>query len=86
VEIHKRGDILTALSVVRHLATRDNAKTPKKRPPQSGELIGVRIQPEPLAVIDAWRRKQEDLLSRAETIRRLVELGLSFKEPSKTKR
>jgi hypothetical protein len=29
--------------------------------------------------IDAWRRKQEDLPSRAESIRRLVELGLKVK-------
>jgi hypothetical protein len=57
-------------------STRDNAKTPKKRPPQTGELIGVRIQPQPLALIDAWRRKQNDLPSRAEAIRRLVEYTL----------
>jgi hypothetical protein len=55
---------------------RDNAKTPKRRPPQTGELIGVRIQPQPLALIDAWRRKQSDLPSRAEAIRRLVEYAL----------
>ncbi len=29
--------------------------------------------------VDAWRRKQEDLPSRAEAIRRLVELGLRAK-------
>jgi hypothetical protein len=30
--------------------------------------------------IDAWRREQEDLPSRAEAIRRLVERGLSLSE------
>jgi hypothetical protein len=29
--------------------------------------------------IDAWRRKQPDIPSRAEAIRRLVELGLKVK-------
>ena len=29
-----------------------------------------------VAAIDAWRRKQEDLPSRSEAVRRLVELGL----------
>jgi hypothetical protein len=60
-------------------STRDNTKTPKKRPSQTGELVGIRLQPEPLATIDAWRRKQDDLPSRAEAIRRLIELGLASK-------
>jgi hypothetical protein len=32
-----------------------------------------------VAAIDAWRRKQPDLPSRSEAIRRLVELGLKAK-------
>jgi hypothetical protein len=52
-------------------------KTRKKRPPQTGELIGVRFQPSPLGAIDQWRRKHQDLPSRAEAIRRLVDLALS---------
>jgi hypothetical protein len=58
---------------------RDNMKTRKKRAPETGELIGVRLQPDPLAEVDNWRRKQPDLPSRAEAIRRLVELGLASK-------
>lgn len=36
----------------------------------------MRVSPEWLAMIDAWRREQPDLPSRAEAIRRLVEKGL----------
>ncbi len=39
----------------------------------------MRIDPETLSRVDEWRRKQADLLSRAEAIRRLVELGLKAK-------
>ena len=31
-------------------------------------------------IVDAWRRKQSDLPSRSEAIRRLVQLGLEFEE------
>jgi hypothetical protein len=55
-------------------------KTRKKRPAQTGELVGVRFQPDPLAALDEWRRKQTDLPSRAEAIRRLVELGFGSKQ------
>jgi hypothetical protein len=33
-----------------------------------------------VAAIDEWRRKQQDLPSRSEAIRRLVELGLKVKK------
>jgi hypothetical protein len=36
-----------------------------------------------LRSIDAWREAQEDEPSRAEAIRRLVELGLQAKPPRK---
>lgn len=39
----------------------------------------VRLQPELAAPLDDWRRQQQDLPSRAEAIRRLVELGLKAK-------
>jgi hypothetical protein len=51
----------------------------KKRgplPTGKGTPVQVRLQPVELATIDNWRRKQEDLPSRPESIRRLVELGL----------
>ena len=43
------------------------------------ERFEMRMEPEALARIDDWRRKQTDLPSRAEAIRRLVELGLKAK-------
>jgi len=39
----------------------------------------VRLQPELAGPLDGWRRKQSDLPSRAEAIRRLIELGLKAK-------
>jgi len=51
-------------------------KALKTRNSITGELIGVRLQPGPLAKLDAWRRKQQDLPSRPEAIRRLVEKAL----------
>jgi hypothetical protein len=39
----------------------------------------VRLQPDAIAQLDEWRRGQDDLPSRAEAIRRLVELGLKTK-------
>lgn len=47
------------------------------------ERFEMRIDPETIARIDAWRRRQADLPTRAEAIRRLVDLGLSV---DKTKR
>ena len=46
---------------------------------KSGDLVGVRIQPEMGKQLDDWRRKQEDVPTRPEAIRRLVELGLKAK-------
>jgi hypothetical protein len=59
--------------------SRVNTKTPKKRAPITGDLVGVRVQPELGREIDDWRRKQDDLPGRPEAIRRLVELGLKTK-------
>jgi hypothetical protein len=61
-------------------STRVNVKTPKRRPPVTGDLVGVRIQPEIAKELDDWRRKQDDLPGRPEAIRRLVELGLKVKK------
>jgi hypothetical protein len=41
------------------------------------------MQPAPLAALDGWLAKQDDKPSRAEAIRRLVELGLSNGKRSK---
>jgi metal-responsive CopG/Arc/MetJ family transcriptional regulator len=62
----------------------DNMKTPKKRPSITGELIGVRLQPNPLAKLDTWRRQQDDIPNRPEAIRRLVERALE--EPAKVRK
>jgi hypothetical protein len=44
----------------------------KTRPPQTGEPVLVRLQPDQMAALDNWRRGQEDLPSRAEAIRRIL--------------
>jgi len=51
----------------------------KRGPPPTGKgtLIGLRLQPRPLARVDRWAASQEDDPSRPEAIRRLVELGLA---------
>ena len=52
----------------------------KKRgplPTGKGTLIGLRLQPGPLARVDLWAASQKDDPSRPEAIRRLVELGLA---------
>lgn len=67
------------------VSTRDNMKTRKSRPNTTGELIGVRVQPEMLGKLDDWRRRQEDLPGRPEAIRRILELGLLAKGPSEKK-
>ena len=48
----------------------------KKRPPVTGTLIGVRLQPDSLSAVDTWRKKQTDLPSRPEAIRRLLDVAL----------
>lgn len=60
-------------------------KIRKPRPKTTGELVGVRVQPEMLGKLDGWRRKQDDLPGRPEAIRRLVELGLKAKAKQTTK-
>ena len=61
--------------------TKQETMITKKRrgppPTGKGELIGVRLLPEPLAALNAWIAKQREPLSRPEAIRRLVELGLA---------
>jgi hypothetical protein len=54
---------------------------PKQRPPGPGVQVVVRLQPDPLRALDKWAAKQSDQPTRAEAIRRLVELGL--KSPTK---
>jgi len=39
--------------------------------------IGVRVDADFLRMVDEWRRKQDDVPTRPEAIRRLVEIGMS---------
>jgi hypothetical protein len=57
-------------------STHVNTIAPTKRAAVTGDLVGVRLQPEMARHLDDWRRKQDDLPGRPEAIRRLVELGL----------
>jgi hypothetical protein len=57
-------------------SSRVNMTTPKKRAAVTGDLVGVRVQPDMAKQLDDWRRKQDDLPGRPEAIRRLVDLGL----------
>jgi hypothetical protein len=57
----------------------------KKRGPSPtgiGVQVVVRMQPNPLSALDRWAAKQSDQPTRAEAIRRLVELGLTVKMPA----
>src|SRR5262245_49488783 len=54
-------------------STHDITKSARKpRSPVTGTPVLVRLQPEQLAAIDAWRRDQDNLPSRAEAIRCLA--------------
>ena len=59
---------------------RVNTKSPKKRPTVTGELVGVRLQPDLRRQVDDWRRLQDDLPGRPEAMRRLVGMGLKAKK------
>jgi hypothetical protein len=59
----------------------DNGKKPVGRPKVGAILIGVRVPPADVAVLDAWIAKhKEPDLTRPEAIRRLVEIGLKAKK------
>jgi uncharacterized protein len=47
------------------------------------ERFEMRLDVESVERIDEWRRKEPDLPSRAEAIRRLVDLGLQAKRKGK---
>jgi hypothetical protein len=56
---------------------------PKKKrgPPATGKgtQIQVRLQPEDLSGVDAWREEQDDAPTRPEAIRTLMRIGLKAK-------
>ncbi len=45
-------------------------------PTGKGQLIGVRLQPDQLAALDAWIAKQPDTPSRPEAVRRVLGANL----------
>lgn len=53
-----------------------NAK-PRRRATTTGILVGTRFQATLLEAIDSWRKDQDDLPTRPEAVRRLVELGMA---------
>jgi len=59
----------------------------KRGPPPTGKgtQIVVRMQPAPLEALDDWASQQADGPTRAEAIRRLVEIGLTVKTESPPK-
>lgn len=57
-------------------SSRDNTK--RKRPEQTGTLIGVRLQPEQLSALDAWIGANAPEATRPEGIRKI--LGTMFGE------
>jgi len=52
-------------------------------PTGKGVQVVVRLQPDPLRALDGWAAKQNDHPTRAEAIRRLVEIGLTVRTKSK---
>ncbi|MBD8548972.1 hypothetical protein [Sphingomonas sp. CFBP 8760] len=50
--------------------------TKRKRPPQTGQPILVRLQPDQLATLDAWINRQAGDVSRPEAVRQLLATAL----------
>ncbi len=48
------------------------AYTKKNRPDAPGTMVGVRLQPDQLAALDAWIARQDPAPSRPEAIRTLL--------------
>jgi hypothetical protein len=57
----------------------NNEDKPKPRSATTGTLVGTRFQPMLLDALDMWRKEQNDLPTRPEAVRRLVELGMNYK-------
>jgi metal-responsive CopG/Arc/MetJ family transcriptional regulator len=53
---------------------------------QNAKQFQMRVSEEFLARLDDWRRAQRDLPSRAEAIRRLVELGMKAPQGTPAKK
>jgi hypothetical protein len=64
-------------------ASRKKATTKKPGRPATGHdpFIGFRFPVEKIAAIDAWAAEQPDRPTRAEALRRLVDLGMKAAMP-----
>jgi hypothetical protein len=62
----------------------DNRKKPVGRPPVGATLVGVRLPPADLAMLDKWITKQPAPMTRPEALRAMMamvlELGLKAKK------
>lgn len=58
------------------MAIDDTVKPKKGRPPVDTVAINLRLPRKALEEVDAYRRAQNDLPTRPEAIRRLIEAGL----------
>jgi hypothetical protein len=54
--------------------------TKKNRAEQAGTMVGVRLQPDQLAALDAWIGQQSLSLSRPEAVRRLIGSALKCEQ------
>jgi hypothetical protein len=54
----------------------DNKKAKPGRPRVNSTFVGVRLKPDQLARLDAWRTSQGETLGRPEAMRRLLERAL----------
>ena len=57
--------------------------TGKRRGPKptgQGYVVGVRLQPNDLAALDAWISDQSDKPSRPEALRKLMRLGIAKRD------
>ena len=63
------------------MSSQETVQTRKRRGPKptgKGVNVGVRLQPDALARLDAWIAKQPKPVSRPEAIRAFVEAGLQM--------
>ena len=59
-------------------STRDNTKTSKKRPAETGTLVGVRFQPADLERLDDWIVSNgAPFVTRPEAVRRIIKMALN---------
>jgi hypothetical protein len=58
----------------------------KARPSKTGKPVMIRLQDDPLAAINEWRRTQPDMPNLSEAIRRLTAAGLEAETKKKGKR